>query len=198
MLRLASRVEMAATSFAADTRFISVVNCHWENDALLHIQVASLCPRDHYCQQQQQQQQHQQYQHQQQQQQQELEEEKQQQQRFSSLTTPHHSPLVHHMPPPSVISAIIRPFSPSLATTRHGTIDSPGGSWYVGEVRNSRSHGKGTRIFPDCSRYEGEWREGVSRLQSIWQRYEAHKIQSHVVRHMVRVTLPAVETWVRK
>ena len=37
----------------------------------------------------------------------------------------------------------------------------------MGEVRDSISHGQGTRIFPDGSKYDGEWKGGVSCLHVL-------------------------------
>jgi hypothetical protein len=130
----------------------SVFECQWENDVLVRIQASpDLCEKS-------------------------LDHAKhrfhhpdddllQKQQHFSSKTTPHYNTQspIHS---PLLLPSNLRPFSPSLAMrhlTRHGTIDSPGGSMYVGEMQSKKSHGNGTRFFPDGSRYDGEWKEGVSR-----------------------------------
>jgi hypothetical protein len=135
----------------------SVVEGRWENDTLVlvHTNKTSYNPENDIQQQQHQQQQ-------------------QQQQHSPSITALHHSTSRHHymlspllrtLPSPS----FYRPFTPSHIerhVTRHGIIDSPGGSLYVGEVRDTTSHGQGTRIFPDGSRYDGEWKGGVSWLHA--------------------------------
>jgi hypothetical protein len=135
---------------------ISVVEGRWENDKLVRAHATSRVHKNQHSQLDH----HHQHQHHQ-----------DQHGSPSIISARHHdthrhhytlSPLLH----PSLPSPHLRrPFTPSHMgrhVTHHGTIDSPGGSMYVGEMRDTTSHGNGTRIFPDGSRYDGEWKGGVS------------------------------------
>ena len=141
------------------TGIFSVVEGQWENDVFLRGHAAS---QPHGIHNQQPDNHNHNHNHNQQQQQ------HQHHKRSPLINSPHNhaahhnngSPLIAPLATPS----LPQPFSPSLVLrhlTRHGTIDSPGGSMYVGEVQGVASHGRGTRVFPDGSRYDGEWKGGV-------------------------------------
>ena len=145
------------------TGIFSIVEGQWDNDVFLGGHVSSQPNRIH-SQQLDNHNQNSNHDHNQQQQQQ------QQHHKSSPLTnSPHNHAALNHdnqspLIAPLAAPSLPQPFSPSLVLrhlTRHGTIDSPGGSMYVGEVQGVASHGRGTRVFPDGSRYDGEWKGGV-------------------------------------